>query len=76
MDDPNQKLNEIKAWARRVLGRIVGAADSALFSEGNGSDQEVDNKSKVADYENLDSELEELRIRGTRTLLVEDAGRL
>jgi hypothetical protein len=76
MDDPNQKLNEIKAWARRVLGRIVGAADSALFSEGNGSDRELDNRSDITDYENFDAEIEKLRIRGTRTLLVEDAGRL
>jgi hypothetical protein len=76
MDDPNQKLTEIKAWARRVLGRIVDAADSALSSEGNGSDRELDSKSNFSDNENFDAELDELRIRGTRTLLVEDASRL
>jgi hypothetical protein len=58
MDNPNQERIQIENWARRVLGRILYVADSALAPISNGLD------------------FDELRVKGTRTILVEDVNRL
>ena len=76
MDDPNQKRSQIENWARRVLGKILYVADSALVPNGNGLDRELKDKSRLDDLTAFHTEFEELRVKGARTLLVEDVNRL
>ena len=76
MDNPNQERNQIENWARRVLGKILYVADSALVPNGNGLDRELKDKSQLADLTTYHTEFDELRVKGTRTFLVEDVNRL
>ena len=71
MNNSSQDSRDSEAWARHVLSRIVLVADSALIPKANDADAGHRNSQGI-DPDASEDEFDELRIRGTRTILVED----